>query len=499
MTDLLLFNPPRYSNGTHHRFNNSLLWLASYVHRRGLEARIVPLNDDKFEETVETEIARNQPKNVAISCKWWDTLYSSTYIAALVKRCDPNIRVAAGGHTATFFAKELVTHTDFDVVIRGDAEEPLYRLVAGQEPLNCVFEDGERGFSPDHRYVQTAENIQESYLVEDLESLVSDSRVLGGFVWTGKGCRESCVHCAGNAWNSAQSFGRSGYVWRPLQPVLNDIQILGRYPSVGHRVLLDFEPPPGAVQGEMPFALFSALSGEKQMCYYCSWYLPEKRLIDALAETFHFVEVCIDVQTGSERLRRILGEKRFSKPYFSDRALEETLTHCDQHDNMVIDLSTLMGLPLEQESDLDAIKEFGDHFYERFDNVRYPYVSPMNVEPGSLLLRSPERYGMVLMRKSFEDFLRYTQRSFERNINCYQPKTYEGGIFHPLGVLPKDDFDRGDLFRVYEAWKELQAYIDRQSVKKRGIHLQKIKKYGLKKIGVLGGVDHPACARTEGE
>lgn len=290
-----------------------------------------------------------------------------------------------------FFAEELVAQTDFDLVIRGDAEEPLYRLVAGQEPMNCVFGDGEKVSSLDHRYVQTAENIQDIYLVEDLETLVSDPRVLGGFVWTGKGCRESCVYCAGNAWNSAQGFGRSGYVWRPLQPMLNDIEILKRFPSVGHRLLLDFEPPPGAAQEEMPFALFSALSGEKKMCYYCSWYLPEKRLIDALAETFHFVELCIDVQTGSERLRNILGEKRFLKPYFSDRALEEILTHCEQHDNMVIDLSTVMGLPLEQESDLDAIKELGDHFYERFDNVRYPYVSPMNVEPGSLLLRWPER------------------------------------------------------------------------------------------------------------
>jgi hypothetical protein len=117
--DLILFNPPRYQSGHHHKFNNALLWLASYLHQRGVAVRIVPLNDEHFEETVARELDLFQPRFAAVSCKWWDTLYSSTYIASLIKRHRPEATTIAGGQTASFFARELVEQTDFDVVIRG--------------------------------------------------------------------------------------------------------------------------------------------------------------------------------------------------------------------------------------------------------------------------------------------------------------------------------------------------------------------------------------------
>ena len=73
--------------------------------------------------------------------------------------------------------------------------------------------------------------------------------------------------------------------------------------------------------------------------------MPSPRLIDALAETFNFVELCIDVQTASARLRKLLGDRRFLKAYFSDEALDEVLAHCTRYDHFMLDLSTLMGCP----------------------------------------------------------------------------------------------------------------------------------------------------------
>jgi radical SAM superfamily enzyme YgiQ (UPF0313 family) len=199
--DLIIFNPPRYRSGHHHKFNNALLWLASYLHQRNVTVRVVPLNTENFVDVVEAELARYRPRFVAISCKWWDTLYSSTWIASLVKRRDPSIVTIAGGQTATFFARELVEETDFDVVIRGDGEDPLFRLVTGQPPLNCVFK-GDRELIPvKQQYVQTQETLREIHLVDDLEEILSDTSVLNSYVWTGKGCTESCMYCSANAWN----------------------------------------------------------------------------------------------------------------------------------------------------------------------------------------------------------------------------------------------------------------------------------------------------------
>ncbi len=496
--DLILFNPPRYRSGRHHKFNNALLWLASYLRKRSLDVRIVPLNHEGFAETVREEIALHKPRFAAISCKWWDTLYSSSHIASLIKQSDPDITTISGGPTATFFAKELVDGGYFDIVVRGDGEEPLHRLLTDQAPVNCVFRNQGTLQPMRSQYVQTEEDLQRITLVDDLEEVLSDTSVVSSYIWTGKGCTEMCVYCSANAWNNMESFGRARFIYRPLPVIEQEIEILSKYPG-SSRIIFDFDPHRGPVQEKYYVELFSRLPRKKYNCYFYSWSLPSQKLVDTLAETFNFVELCIDVQTCSERLRRLLGDQRFLKAFFSDEALEDVLNHCHQYDNFMIDLSTLMGLPFEQPADVTQIKVFSDHFYDKFEELRYPYVSPMNVEPGSLLMRHPDRYDMVLLRQTFSDFMRYTKRSFENNINCYQPEDYSDGVFHPLGSVPKDDYENGDMFRVYETWKEVQANVDRRSNERTLTRARAYMRFGLIKAGIRGGIDRPTFGDGEAE
>ncbi len=492
---VILFNPPRYRNGLHPKFNNALMWLASYLDDRDIDVRVVPLTDEHFEETVRRELETYKPKFVGIACKWWDTLYSSTLIASIVKKVDPRIVTISGGHTASYFAKELVEETDFDWVIKGDGEEPLYRLVTGQEPVNAVTKGATDIGGIAQRYVQTEETLKSTNLVEDLDGIISDTSVLNSYIWTGKGCVESCVYCAANAFNNVKQFGRAKYIYRPIDEIVREIEILANYPG-SSRVTLDFDPVRSPDAEDYYRELFSKLPDKKYNCYFFSWSLPAKELIDDLAKTFHFVELCIDVQTPSDRLRKVLGDKRYLKPYFSDEALDDVMTHVFQYDNFVMDLSTLMGLPFETDEDVKQIKVFSDYFYDKYEDCRYPYVSPMNVEPGAGLLRTPERYDMVLFRKTFQDFMTYTRRSFEENINCYQPSSYGDGVLHPLGACPKQDFENGDIFRVYETWKGVQANIEKRSEEKAISRMKKYKRFGLLKAGIQGGVDRPTLART---
>lgn len=498
---LIIFNPPRYRNGKHHKFNNALLWLASYLYQRGLSVRIVPLNSERFEENVRDELDRFKPEFAAVSCKWWDTLYSSTYIASLIKNFDPDIVTIAGGQTATFFSNEVVENTDFDVVIRGDGEEPLYQLVTGQGLTNCVF-SGQNQLTPIRRrhnqYIQTEASLKNVFLIENLDEIVSDVSVLNSYIWTGKGCQETCLYCAGNSWNNVQSFGRFSQIYRPIELVVRDIEILQKYPVV-RRVTFDFDPVRGRVEENYYLDLFAALEKKKYNCFFYSWSLPSIEIIEILAETFNFVELAIDVQTGSDRLRRILGDRRYLKPYFSNDALEEVLYYLQRYNNFVVEISSLMGLPFETDEDLREFKSFSDYFYDKFENLRYPYVSPINVEPGSLLMRSPDRYDMVLFRKAFFDFMDYTRRCFENNINCYQPTSYDDGVFHPLGVCPKEDYENGDIFKVYETWKPIQEYVNQRSSEKSLMRAKKYKKYGLLKVGITGGINLKTLAQSEVE
>jgi radical SAM superfamily enzyme YgiQ (UPF0313 family) len=491
--DVILFNPPRYRDGSHPKFNNALMWLASYLRDRGVDVRVVPLADEHFEETVRREIEEHRPRHVGISCKWWDTLYASTFIASLVKKCDPEIITVAGGHTATFFSKDLVEQTDVDVVIRGDGEEPLYRLVAGQDPMNCVSRESPHPPPPEAMYVQDEASLRDIRLVDDPGEVLSNTSMLNGFVWTGKGCGEACVYCAGNAWNSYCSFGRTGCIYRPVDVVTREIDILSTHAG-SSRIILDYDPlSPEAEKYHLE--LFDNLEPHKYNTYFCCWSLPSERLIDRLADTFNFIELCIDVQTCSERLRRRLGDEGCLKPYFPNEALERALECVSQHDNFIVDLSGLMGLPFETEEDVEAIRPFSDYLYDKYEDLRYPYISPMNVEPGSLVMRAPDRFDMVLFRRDFSDFMEYTRRSFEDSVNCYQPEAYGEGVFHPLGACPRADFESGDTFRVYERWKIVQEYIDRRSEEKSISRMRKYRRYGLVKAGVQGGIDRPTLAR----
>lgn len=496
--DLLIFNPPRYANGKFHKFNNAVLWLASYLHQRNVKVRIVPLNDETYVQTVHEELATHRPKFVAISCKWWDTLYSATYIATLVKQFDPQIVTIAGGYTATFFALDLVNKTAFDVVIRGDGEEPLYRLVTGQSPINVAQKHAVDLIPVRRQYVQTEEILRDIVLIDNLEEIITDTSVINSYIWTGKGCAETCVYCAANAINNIQAFGRAKNIYRPVDNVLREIDILAKYPD-SSRITLDFDPIRGQRQERFYLDLFAALPAKKYNCYFFSWSLPSTELVDALAKTFKLVELSIDVQVASERLRKVLGERRYLKPFYSDEALDTILQYCHRYDNFIIDLSTLMGLPFELEEDIQAIPRFSDYFYNKYPELRYPYVSPMNVEPGSLLLQQPDRYEMVLFRKTFEDYMQYTKRSFQENINCYQPEEYGAGIFHPLGCVAQADYDRGDLFRVYETWKGVQKNIDQRSRERSRSRMLKYMKHGLYTIGVTGGIDRSGVGNTEQE
>ena len=494
--DVILFNPPRYSNGRHPKFNNALMWLASYLDQRGQDALVVPLSGPNYQDAVATVLAEHRPRVVAIACKWWDTLYASTHIASLTKRFDPTITTILGGQTATFFSTELVEQIDdVDWVIRGDGEEPLYRLVTGGEPVNAVTAGATAVAPIRERYVQSEDDLQTIQLSDDLAHLITDTSVLNSYIWTGKGCVETCVYCSANAWNNTRGFGRARYIFRPIDVILREIGILAQYPG-SNRITLDFDPVRSPHVTDYYRELFARLPKKQHNCYFFSWSLPPKVLIDDLANTFNFVELCIDVQSCSERLRQLLGGQRILKPAFTDDALDDVLTHVSQYDHFIVDLSALMGLPFETDEDIAAIRTFSDYFYDKFEQVRYPYVSPMNVEPGSLLLRSPDRYEMVLFRKDFEDFLRYTRRSFEQNINCYQPSEYEPGVFHPLGACPITDYERGEVFRVYETWKSVQENIDRRSQEKAIARMRKYKQYGMLSAGILGGIDRPTSGRA---
>ena len=231
MVDVLFLSPPRRRDGSRYLFNNATLGLASYVVRHGLSARVEPLMGPDWLERLHRAIDQWKPRWVAISCKWWDTVFGAVQVAEHIRRHYPEIRLVTGGQTATSFAEELLQKTCFDAVLTGDAEKPLLQLLQGDPRCNAWIRRDNALVRLPQTYVQPAQGGEPLPLVEDLgqlapAELLYQAGATAPFVWTGKGCRSACSYCSGSAYGHKKLFGRTGFQYRPVEEVLSDIQAL---------------------------------------------------------------------------------------------------------------------------------------------------------------------------------------------------------------------------------------------------------------------------------
>ena len=229
---VLFINPPRRHDGTRSLFNNATLTLASFLVRNGIEAHTYSASGPNWKYKVRDWLTRHQPSTVAVSCKWWDTLFGATELAKLVKSIDPSIQCVVGGQTATSFAQDIVEKTHFDAVIKGDGEQPLLDFVKGKPLCNIATKDG---LDLPVAYVQRNSKPEDLRLLSDLTQIATPTllKTIGHaapYIWTGKGCRCACLFCGGSALGQKKIFGRKGYLYRPIDHVLHDMEVMANGP-----------------------------------------------------------------------------------------------------------------------------------------------------------------------------------------------------------------------------------------------------------------------------
>jgi radical SAM superfamily enzyme YgiQ (UPF0313 family) len=461
MTEVLILNPPRRSDGMTTLFNNATLSLASYLHRHGVSARTEPLIGPFWIDHLDRLLEEHRPELVAISCKWWDTLYGAVELARLIRRRAPGVRLVCGGQTATFFAEDLVQKTDFDAVVLGDGERPLLELARGQPTCNVLQKDGTR---LPQDYVQgSADDLR---LAGDLSALATPTmlRAIGydvPFVWTGKGCRQTCLYCAGSALGHKRLFGRSGYTYRPIEHVLHDMEVLA--PWSGDTFMFDFDPIADPGKGDYYYDLFRALPAKKyHLDFYC-WTLPEPSFVELVAERFRSAFISFDVQAYGEAHRAQLAGRRAIKPFRANADYEALIRAIDAHPNLEVGLYGIVGLPGERDDDLRDAERWLQHLFATFGDVLGEVeVSPLATEPGALVHQQPEKYGMRLLRRTFEDYLEFTRHKYFSRLGIHE-QPFDPHLPHPYGV-----FDEGaSPSRTWEQYHRLRGWLAGQFTARR--------------------------------
>ncbi|MFN8671024.1 MAG: cobalamin-dependent protein [Candidatus Sericytochromatia bacterium] len=410
---LLLINPPRQKNGNNSLFNNALLWIASYLEENDIPTKVLFL-EKNFENELENYLISYKPNFVGISLKWWDTIYSAEYIAKKVKEFDSNIFVFCGGQTATHYAKEILETSLFDAVIEGDGETSILNLINGENYTNCKIKVYKNIVSYEKKYIQTNESIKNLKLNEYTLNNISFIDKISNYIWTGKGCSMTCFYCGGGREGQKETFGRIGYIYRNVDTVINDIELITNK-TKSNLFMLDYDP---LAKGKEAFYLdlLKKLPKKKYSCEFYFWTLPSKEFIDLMSETFENLIFGFDLQVFSENLRKKLAKLNFIKPiFYTNDFFEDILSYCQNKNNIAVGISGLLGVPYEEKEDIKEIFNFSYKLFRKYRNIYSVLFSPITLEPASALLKYPDKYEVELLRKNYNDFRNYTKEVFENN------------------------------------------------------------------------------------
>ena len=453
---VLFINPPRRHDGTRSLFNNATLTLASFLTRNGQPARTYSASSPDWKYKVAGWIKEHDPEFVAISCKWWDTLYGALQLAKFVKSVNPEIKCVMGGQTATSFASDIVAKTDFDAVIKGDGEQPLLDYVRGEPKSNLATADG---VDLPVAYVQGNSDPEDLRLLDDLTE-IADPLLLktvghaAPYIWTGKGCRCACLFCGGSALGQKRLFGRKGYLYRPIDHVLHDIETLA--PWSDNTVMFDFDPIADPAKADYYKELFEQMPDKKYHLFFYSWSLPSLEFVESLDEKFASTFLSLDAQCYSERLRKVLADKNQLKPFRPNQDFEATVARIAQSPNMESGLYGIIGLAGEQQQDVQAAFDWTGKMVQEYGHVLSEVsVTPLSTEPGALLDRNPEKYGMVVCRKTFEDYVAFTGHQFYTSDGIHHAE-YDPLLPHPYGVYSQGEHPG----RVHQHYHQLREFID---------------------------------------
>lgn len=467
--DCLIVHVPKFQN--HYRAlgnYTSTQWvalgvfgLADVLRQAGLSVSVLHLGLENAlnpQFSLKDYLRSNPCRIVAFSVHFHQQIYDSLRAAETLKVADPSTFVLWGGLTASFFAHDILQRSPcVDAVIQGEGEKPLRQLVEavrqGRKEFtgiaNLLWRNGSLIAENPERYVATREDLDaidfcNLSLMEHYREYVrmpkifSRMRLSPGWRWSlsrllsqkkrniffalpvGRGCVTNCCYCGGGVNAQRLINGRTRPVFRSRPKVMESIRQLITYGYQGAYV--SFDPQPES--DDYYQALFADIR-QAHLAFdisFSSWGLPSDRFIEEYAKTFSSAAyIAVSPETGSERLRRVARGH-----YFSNEALLHALQVAEDRRVRTLVFFSL-GLPGETPDDFGETLRLRDEIGKRF---RLATVTAFSVEaePAAPWSLDPDRYGITLVRRQLEDFIReqaspdYSSMS---SLGYYQP-TYLG-------------------------------------------------------------------------
>jgi B12-binding domain/radical SAM domain protein len=415
--------------------------MASYLHDRGMEVRIVNLalrmmNSRRFD--VPRFLARQKPKAVGIDLHWLPHAHGALEIARIVKELHPDVPVIFGGLSSSYFHRELIGYAQVDFVLRGDSTEPplhqlLLALRAGG-PLtgipNLTWKDAGGIHVNPHTFVPASldyVDLRPDLMVEmvmryrDLHSALPFNGWWSNpitTVFTVKGCAFECVTCGASHTSCTHLMKRHKPVYRsPASLVLNmrAFSRLSHAPIVLIGDLLMAGPEHAAevlerlreadFPNEIVFEFFA---------------LPPASFLHDIDRSVRHWSMEFSPESHDQGVRDAQeGEAGYTTEDMEALFKEALSLRCSR-----IDVYFMIGLPTQTQALVRDTIEYCGRLFQLGDKRLSCFISPMGpfIDPGSRGFEEPDRFGYRLFAHTLEEHRQLLiQPSWEHILN-YETK-----------------------------------------------------------------------------
>jgi len=463
--------------------SNALLQLASFIDLNGFKAKVVHLGINyDYKKTVLENVMKYKPRYVCIDLRWFGTLYTTLEIAKLVKTINKNVVTITGGHTATYFNREIILTCPFlDIIIKGDAELPLLNILKNKEMVNCTFRNKDNIIQQPITYTQEQSDLKGLHLTNLEKILDSTNEILlmqpkqlksplypRAFIWSGKGCNYNCIYCGARYDSQKILFNRKHPIFRNVKDVLRDIE---EFSKMGI-VTFEFDFDPFVKDETFYLSLFKTIKSSNFNCVFNSWTLPSAELLESLHNSFKNVIVTMSPETFNESVRKYLAENNLGRPYYSNVELINCIENVKVFNNLYLELYLVAGLPLKTDISFKTNLEFANFLKKRYSSVfmkKQGYRSinclPLQIEPSTFMDDASNQLvtqsGMTIYRKGFNDFYDFSKRDFfhlPRNVFGLDPSSTIK-IKHNVNLFNKsmDKTDwKNNIIRLKGIFKKLK-------------------------------------------
>ncbi|MCD6520733.1 MAG: radical SAM protein, partial [Anaerolineae bacterium] len=318
-----------------------------------------------------------------------------------------------------------------DFIVRGDAEQPLLELIellcSGHPSLDKLENIPNLSFFKEGQIIETdlsyhiSEKEFSSLDFVDLGWLTHADRYLGfqyvgrrelfypdmppkqkgHWLCIGRGCLFNCSFCGGGRQSHLLITGRQNILARAPERIADDLEALKELGV--HQAALSLDPH---LFGEDFWkALFAELSSRKVRIglYIEVFQLPHQSFIDAFAECadLNHSQIALSLLSGDEGVRRLNGKS------FTNAQVFATLKAMKRR-RIPLAVYYSFNLPGQNARTLRKTISITHHIGKLYpSSLLMVYNQPHTLDPCSPMSRDPQKFGLRIKLKTFQDYVDY--------------------------------------------------------------------------------------------